>query len=194
MGYFANIGEAIVSIAKGMAVTLRTFFTTPETVQYPDVDVLDPKMPGYKGHLKAVSERYRGFLTIEPNSCIVDQSCARVCPVDCIQMDGEKGPKTKAPSLVPGGKEMPKSRYLTRFDIHIGRCMYCGLCVEACPTGAIHFTREFRGATGDYSDLIRRCISEEEAARVKKMAAEEAAKEKEAKPEKKAEKAEGEGQ
>ena len=194
MGYFANIGEAIVSIAKGMAVTLRTFFTTPETVQYPDVDVLDPKMPGYKGHLKAVSERYRGFLTVEPDSCIVDQSCARVCPIDCIQMDGEKGPKTKAPSLIPGGKEMPKSRYLTRFDIHIGRCMYCGLCVEVCPVGAIHFTREFRGATGNYPDLIRRCISKEEAERVKKMAAEEAAKEKEAKPDKKAEKPEGEGQ
>jgi formate hydrogenlyase subunit 6/NADH:ubiquinone oxidoreductase subunit I len=194
MGYFANIGEAIITIAKGMAITLRTFFKTPETIQYPDVDVLDPKMPGYHGHLKAVSERYRGFLTIETNSCIVDQACARVCPVDCIQMEGEKGPKTKAPSLIPGGKEMPKTRYLTRFDIHLGRCMYCGLCVEACPVGAIHFTREFRGATGNYKDLIRRCIPEEEAERVRKMAQEEAAKEKETKPEKKSDKAEGEDQ
>ena len=195
MSYFSNITEAVVSIAKGMAVTIRTFLQTPETVEYPDVDVLDPKMPDYPGNLGAVSDRFRGFLTVDTEACIVDSACARACPIGCIQLEGEKGPKTKVQSLIPGGKDMPKARYLTKFDIHLGRCMYCGLCVEVCNTGAIYFTREFRGATENYDELIRHCVSEEEALRVKKVAAEEAEKAEKAakaKEEKDGEKSEGE--
>lgn len=184
MDYFNNIREAVVSIARGMGVTIQQFFTRPETVQFPEHDVLDPRMPGYKGHLKPVADRFRGFLTVEADSCIVDMLCARVCPVDCIQVEGVKGPKTRAPQVLPEKKEMPKSRYPTRFDIHLGRCMYCGLCVEACPTGAIHFTREFRGATADYDELIRRCISEEDVEKINRMAEEHAAKEAEEKDKK----------
>jgi len=182
MNYFRNIWEAISSIAQSMAVTLRTFFTKPETVQYPEVDVLNPRMPGYSGHLKPVSERFRGFLTVDTDACISCHQCAHVCPVDCIQFESEKGPKTTVKSLRPDGKESPKTRYLTRFDIHLGRCMYCGLCTEVCPTGCIHFTREFRGAAGDYHKLIHHFISPEEAERVRKMAEEEAAKPKPEKP------------
>jgi len=195
MSYFNNIREAVVSIAKGMGITLRQFFTRPETVQYPDVDVLDPQMPGYKGHLKPVADRFRGFLAVETDSCIVDMLCARTCPVDCIKVDSVRGPKTRAPAVSPGKKEMPKSRYAVRFDIHLARCMYCGLCVDVCPTGAIHFTREFRGASVDYDELIRRCISEEEAEKINRIAEEYAAREAEEQPKKKeqdANKAEGE--
>ncbi len=187
MGYFNNIKEAVVSIAKGMGVTIRQFFTHPETIQFPEDNVLDSPMEGYKGHLKPVADRFRGFLTVEPESCIVDMICARACPVDCIQIEGAKGPKTRAPQALPEKKEMPKSRYPTRFDIHLGRCMYCGLCVDVCPTGAIHFTREFRGATGEYDELIRRCIPEEEREKVNKMAEEHAAGEAEEKAKKEAE-------
>ena len=170
--YIANIAEAFVTIAKGMGVTLRTFMGRPETVQYPDVDVLNPEMPGYKGNLGPVQENFRGILTVESDSCIVDRLCERVCPIDCIQMEEVRGPKTKAPNLI-GGKDMPKVRYLTRFDIHVGRCMYCGMCADACPTGAIHFTREFEGSTSDYQDMIRHFISEEIAQKNLKLAAEE---------------------
>lgn len=167
--YFNNIIEAVISIAKGMGITLKTFFSTPQTVQYPDVDVLNPELPGYKGDLGPVQERFRGILTVEPASCIVDHLCERTCPINCIQMEEVKGPKGKAPNL-KGDKAMPKSRYLTRFDIHIGRCMYCGLCVDVCPTGAIHFTKEFAGASTDYNNMIKHCISEEERQRALKLA------------------------
>ncbi len=186
MGYFKNIWEAVSSIAQGMGVTLRTFFTRVETIQYPDVDVLDPALPGYSGHLAAVSERYRGFLTLKPDACITCSLCAQACPVDCIKIESVKGPRSTVKSLREE-KDSPKTRYATQFDIHLGRCMYCGLCVEACPQGGIYFSREFRGATEDYGQLIRHFIPRDEAERLKKMAAEEAAKPKEPKPEKKAE-------
>ncbi len=189
MSYFGDIVEAVVSIAKGMGVTIRTMVRPPETVQYPDIDVLDPKMAGYSANLKPVSERFRGILTVNTDSCVVDNLCARACPVNCIQIEGLKGPKTKAKNLLPGGKDLPKTRYPVRFDIHIGRCLYCGLCVEACNTGAIYFTREFRGQTQDYGNLVRHFVSESEAERIKKLAEEEAERAAREKAEKEAKKA-----
>ena len=176
--YIENIVEAVVTIAKGMGVTIRTFFSRSETVQYPDVDILDPSMPGYKGHLGPVQERFRGILAVESPSCIADHLCERVCPINCIQIEDVRGPKVIAPNRFKGGKDMPKSRHLTRFDIHIGRCMYCGLCVDMCPTGAIHFTKEFAGSSTDYSTLIRHHIPREEADRARKLASEEEARKK----------------
>ena len=32
--------------------------------------------------------------------------------------------------------------------------MYCGLCVEPCPTGAIRHTRRFEGTVTNVSELI----------------------------------------
>lgn len=182
MNYFKNIWEAVSSIAQGMMVTLRQFFRRPETIQYPEVDVLDPEMPGYSGHLKAVSERFRGFLTVDPSACISCLQCVQVCPVDCIKVEALKGPKITVKSLRPEGKESPKTRYPVQFDIHLGRCMFCGLCVEACPMGGIRFTREFRGAVDEYNKLIHHFVLDEEAGRVRKLAAEEAAKPKPEKP------------
>jgi NADH-quinone oxidoreductase subunit I len=45
------------------------------------------------------------------------------------------------------------------FIIDYAKCMFCGLCVEICPTDAIFFTRQFEGATYDYRTLIREFIS-----------------------------------
>ncbi len=47
---------------------------------------------------------------------------------------------------------------MERFDIDIGKCMYCGLCVEPCPTGAIQHTREFEGATMNFNNLTLRFV------------------------------------
>jgi formate hydrogenlyase subunit 6/NADH:ubiquinone oxidoreductase subunit I len=124
-----------------------------------------------------VQERFRGILGLEPGSCIADHACERVCPVDCIQIEDLKGPKSTAHNLVTG-KDVPKVRHLTRFDIHIGRCMYCGLCVDQCPTGALHFTRQFAGSTLDYKTFIRKFVTPDEAEKVRKMAAEEEARKK----------------
>ena len=49
-------------------------------------------------------------------------------------------------------------RLISKFNIDIALCMFCGLCTEACPTNAIHFTREFEGATQNVNDLIFRFI------------------------------------
>ena len=44
------------------------------------------------------------------------------------------------------------------FDIDAAKCMYCGLCAEACPTGAIRHTTQFAGATPQIGRLVLRYI------------------------------------
>jgi Na+-translocating ferredoxin:NAD+ oxidoreductase RNF subunit RnfB len=60
-------------------------------------------------------------------------------------------------------------RVMTRFDIDMGKCMYCGICVESCPvpaqapgdaepTKCIRMTREFEGATSEFPSLTFRFV------------------------------------
>ncbi|MDH3445541.1 MAG: 4Fe-4S dicluster domain-containing protein, partial [Deltaproteobacteria bacterium] len=48
-----------------------------------------------------------------------------------------------------------KQRKFTHFDIDVCKCMYCGLCSEACPTGAIRHSQEFEGASYSPAGLVR---------------------------------------
>jgi NADH-quinone oxidoreductase subunit I len=135
--YFRNIRETVTSIFEGLTITFSHFVRKPYTVQYPDrtpVPVQD-----------TLPFRYRGHLEVDMEICTGCLACERACPIDCIVIDAEKDKKTK---------EM----ILTRFDIDLAKCMYCGLCSEPCPTGAIHHTPEFEGADYSLESLVRRYI------------------------------------
>jgi len=49
---------------------------------------------------------------------------------------------------------------MSRFDIDMAKCMYCGLCSEPCPTGSIHHTPEFEGADYSLESLVRRFVKD----------------------------------
>ena len=54
-----------------------------------------------------------------------------------------------------GGHEQEGGDYKVEvFDIDQGRCMYCGLCVEACPYDALHMGSTFEGAQARREDLV----------------------------------------
>lgn len=51
--------------------------------------------------------------------------CETVCPARCITIQAEEHPD-------PNIEKRPRS-----FVIDLGKCVYCGFCVEACPEDAI---------------------------------------------------------
>ena len=137
--YLRNIKETCVTTLDGMAVTFSHLMRRPVTIQYPD------RMP--LRVQDTLPFRYRGMLEVDVEICTGCQACARACPIDCIVVDAEKDKQTR--ELV-----------ITRFDIDMAKCMYCGLCSEPCPTGAIHHTPEFEGADYSLESLIRRFVKE----------------------------------
>lgn len=139
--YFRHISEAVTSIFEGMTVTFSHLFRKPITIQYPD------RIP--KPLVQTLPERSRGFLKVDLEICTGCLACMIDCPIDCILIKQERNKETK-------------ERFLTQFDIDLAKCMFCGLCTEPCPTGAIHFTKKFEKATYDMSELLYRFVLEGE--------------------------------
>jgi NAD(P)H-quinone oxidoreductase subunit I len=137
-----TIARTASTLFEGMAVTFSHLLRAPVTVQYPDkTDLPVPQM---------LPVRYRGLLEVQMDICTGCKWCERACPIDCIAIDLAKNPESKKMEM-------------TRFDIDMGKCMYCGLCVEACvveSTGAIRHTREFEAAGPTLDALVFRFVPE----------------------------------
>ena len=100
----------------------------PANLGLPDLD-LDP------GHLPP---RSRGVIALLEENCTVCMLCARECPDWCIYIESHK---QTAPTPDSG---RPRVRnVLDRFAIDFSLCMYCGICIEACPYDALFWSPEF---------------------------------------------------
>ncbi len=107
------------------------------TQQYPDVS---PDLP----------PRTRGVIALLEENCTVCMLCARECPDWCIYIDSHK---ETLPATTEGGRERTRN-VLDRFAIDFSLCMYCGICIEACPFDALFWSPEFEYAELDIRELV----------------------------------------
>jgi NADH-quinone oxidoreductase subunit I len=68
--------------------------------------------------------------------------CATACPAECITIEA-------AEAVWPD-----REKYPNRFEIDMLRCIFCGMCVEACPEDAIVMTERSELAAERRADLI----------------------------------------
>src|SRR5204862_448282 len=113
-------------------------FRTPVTEQYPEDK--RPTAPRYHG--RHVLNRHPDGL----EKWVGCELCAWACPADAIYVEG--GDNTDTERYSPG------ERYAIDYQINYLRCIFCGLCIEACPTRALTMSNEYELADDSREDLI----------------------------------------
>lgn len=139
--YFKGIADGLGTAFKGMSIVIKHLMTPKVTRQYPN--------PEDKFQLP---ERARNRLYVNMDDCIGCDQCARACPVNCITIDTAKAVAGENIGVTSNGKK--KSLWVTRFDIDIAKCCYCGLCTFPCPTECIQMTDVHEFSEFDRVNLI----------------------------------------
>ena len=122
-----------IGILKGLSVTFKNLFRKSNTVQYPEERL--PQHPRFRGEEFAWYEE----------RCTGCASCAKYCPLGIIRIITDPSGEASA----EGGNYS-----IEAFDIDLGRCMYCGLCVEACPYDALFMGSGFERGKYERKGLV----------------------------------------
>ncbi len=122
--YLGGLVDGLSSTVTGLTTTARYAVENwggqgKVTIQYPE----QPAAP---------TTNFRGHLYNDNIACVVCNGCAKVCPVDCFTIVGERN-------------ELGRLR-VSRFDIDLSKCISCGLCVRACGSDSLMFTQDFTTA------------------------------------------------
>ena len=118
-----------------------------ETMAYPD------------GPAPALPDRHGGALRVDAAKCADGcTACLPVCPTEAITRPSFAPSAAKA---LEGGKASEGAAH-TGVSLDLGRCLFCGECVAACPSHAIVQTRDHRMAVRRREDLVLGALGQEE--------------------------------
>src|ERR1700687_4248992 len=135
-----EVGETFSTLVKGFSVTFANMFRKTVTENYPYEKV----------HFQP---RYRGIHVLHRDEsglekCVGCFLCSAACPANCIYIEAAEN--TDAKRISAG------ERHAKGYDMDDSRCIFCGYCVEACPTDAITHGHGFQLATSNINSLIYR--------------------------------------
>ncbi len=133
-----NALQELFAPVAGFGVSFSTIFKPVATEQYPFEKV--GTFPRYHGRHQL--NRYADGM----EKCIGCELCAWACPADAIYVE--------AANNAPGAQYSPGERYGRVYQINYLRCIFCGYCIEACPTRALTMTNEFELASTNRADMI----------------------------------------
>lgn len=144
--YWSNIKNAVQSLLSGLGITFshirksgksvkptgiasNNYFENQKgliTIQYPHVSIPVPDTGRYQLHN-------------EIDDCIVCDKCAKVCPVDCIEIEAIKSPEEIGKTSDGTAKRI----YAAKFNIDMAKCCFCGLCTTVCPTECLTMSKTY---------------------------------------------------
>ena len=160
-GYFKDIWVGITTIIAGMEVTFRHFFAKPVTIQYPR-------------EIKEMFPRARARLVNKVEECSCCYKCQRICPVNIIDVEGVRAEKGEDLGLLPDGS--PKKMHVVTYAIDFTKCLYCGLCVDVCETGSLHWEAPQEDSTYTRRELVKSFVTMPEVRKLELLAREAARK------------------
>ena len=129
----------LISIAKGLMITLKHFFSKKATINYPGEK--RPFSPVFRGlHVLNRDEENR-------ENCTACGLCALACPAEAITME--------AAERLPGEENLYREeKYAAKYEINMLRCIFCGFCEEACPKDAVYLSQTVPPASFDRKNFI----------------------------------------
>ncbi|WP_428666601.1 4Fe-4S binding protein [Runella sp.] len=149
--YFQHINEGIRTTLAGMKLTLKHLWDARKRRSNHNIRENDyfQEQTGmvtlqYPFETMPIPDNGRYRLHNEMDDCIVCDKCAKVCPVDCIDIEPIKATE----EIGKASDGSPIRLYAAVFDIDMAKCCYCGLCTTVCPTECLTMTKTF-----DYSEF-----------------------------------------
>ena len=124
----------------GFGITLHTSFRKTFSLGYPLKGKETVTLPRFHGRHQL--NRWPDGL----EKCVGSELCAWACPADAIYVEGADN--TDEQRFSPG------ERFGHVYQINYLRCIFCGMCIEACPTRALTMTNEFKIADKTRGKLI----------------------------------------
>ncbi len=120
----------MIGFLDGLLVTLKTAGRRPVTAQYPDPE-----------KRTQVAQRYMGFpallwdYDVDEPYCTGCMVCVRNCPTQCMSAEMKDNPKNAEGTS-------RRRKIIDVFEINLGRCILCAICVDVCNFDAIEMSHE----------------------------------------------------
>jgi formate hydrogenlyase subunit 6/NADH:ubiquinone oxidoreductase subunit I len=153
--YWGNIREGFASLLTGLRLSWKHLLAARKRripIGVADKDYFAQQTGivtlTYPHEAIPVPDHGRYRLHNEIDDCIVCDKCAKICPVNCIEIE----PVRATEEIGKTSDGSSKRIYAARFDIDMGKCCFCGLCTTVCPTECLTMTPVYDFSEYDVAD------------------------------------------